>query len=78
MDMSKAWIYSKNVSKKPEVLDISFFLATEQVQKFRVQKNTLPTSFGLSRAASRFSTIPGQAVGTGQIVGFVATFVMEP
>src|SRR6185503_9402386 len=44
-DAYKFWTYSENVSKKPALLDISLFLPPEEVQKLRIQKNTLPTSF---------------------------------
>ena len=44
-DMSAFWTYHKNMSRNGYFLDISFFLATEQIQKLRVQKNPLPASF---------------------------------
>jgi hypothetical protein len=42
-DISTPWTYLENVSKKTHLLDISLFLPPEEVQKLRVQKNTLPT-----------------------------------
>jgi hypothetical protein len=38
-DMYTAWTYPKNVSKKADYLDISFFLPTEQVQELWIEKS---------------------------------------
>ena len=44
-DLYTAWTYPKNVSKKADYLDISFFLPTEQIQELWIEKNAFPASF---------------------------------